>query len=355
LTRIEIGGLIADAAGNLFGTTVYGGAGGCGTAFELTNTGFQVSGTTDTTVPSETIGGPYSGNENTAIALAGLSVSASPNSLDPLSTVLSVANGTITVGTTGGATLSNNGTGSVTLSGTAAQIDADLAGASYQGNLNYYGPDSLSMVTTDTADGNQASATAAIAVADTTAPSETVGGPYSGNENTAIALGGLSVSASPNADDPLSTVLSVANGTITVGTSGGATLSNNGTGSVTLSGTAAQIDTALAGASYTGNTNYYGPDSLSMVTTDTADGSTTANLPVPTLTTLVTFNYSNGGVPFSGLLTDAAGDLFGTTHEGGANGDGTVFEIAKTGGIYATTPTTLVSFNGANGETRKPV
>ena len=34
---------------------------------------------------------------------------------------------------------------------------------------------------------------------------------------------------------------------------------------------------------------------------------------------------------------------------GGANGDGTVFEIAKTAHGYASTPTTLVSFNGTNG------
>ena len=51
----------------------------------------------------------------------------------------------------------------------------------------------------------------------------------------------------------------------------------------------------------------------------------------------------------AGLIADAAGDLFGTTEHGGANGDGTVFEIAKTAGGYASTPTTLVSFNGTNG------
>ena len=64
------------------------------------------------------------------------------------------------------------------------------------------------------------------------------------------------------------------------------------------------------------------------------------------LTTLVGFNGANGAAPDAGLIADAAGDLFGTTSEGGANGDGTVFEIAKTGGSYASTPTTLVSFNG---------
>ena len=50
-----------------------------------------------------------------------------------------------------------------------------------------------------------------------------------------------------------------------------------------------------------------------------------------------------------GLIADAAGDLFGTTSVGGAYGDGTVFEIANTASGYASTPTVLASFNGANG------
>ncbi len=48
----------------------------------------------------------------------------------------------------------------------------------------------------------------------------------------------------------------------------------------------------------------------------------------------------------AGLLADANGDLFGTSSFGGANGGGTVFEIKKTAGGYASTPTTLVSFTG---------
>ncbi len=68
-----------------------------------------------------------------------------------------------------------------------------------------------------------------------------------------------------------------------------------------------------------------------------------------TPTTVVSFNGINGTAPQAGLIADAAGNLFGTTLRGGANGDGTVFEIAKAGGSYASTPTTLVSFNRANG------
>ena len=68
-----------------------------------------------------------------------------------------------------------------------------------------------------------------------------------------------------------------------------------------------------------------------------------------TLTTLVGFDGPNGEEPTSDLIADAAGDLFGTTNLGGASGGGTVFEIAKTAGGYANTPATLVSFNGADG------
>jgi len=50
-----------------------------------------------------------------------------------------------------------------------------------------------------------------------------------------------------------------------------------------------------------------------------------------TPTTLVTFNGSNGETPVAGLIADAAGDLFGTTQAGGANDIGTVFELTETG------------------------
>ena len=50
------------------------------------------------------------------------------------------------------------------------------------------------------------------------------------------------------------------------------------------------------------------------------------------------------------LIADAAGDLFGTTAGGGTSGLGTVFEIAKTSGGYSMTPKVLVSFDQTNGQ-----
>src|SRR5581483_7459043 len=71
----------------------------------------------------------------------------------------------------------------------------------------------------------------------------------------------------------------------------------------------------------------------------------TAGAYASTPTTLVSFTGSTFDGPHSGLLADAAGDLFGTTFQDGANGDGTVFEIAKTANGYSSTPTILFTFN----------
>jgi uncharacterized repeat protein (TIGR03803 family) len=69
-----------------------------------------------------------------------------------------------------------------------------------------------------------------------------------------------------------------------------------------------------------------------------------------TVITLASFNgangvYSNGEFPNGTLIRDSSGNLYGTTNEGGAFNDGTVFEVALDSGLV----TTLASFNGANG------
>ena len=68
-----------------------------------------------------------------------------------------------------------------------------------------------------------------------------------------------------------------------------------------------------------------------------------------TATPLVSFNFSDGGQPVGKLVEDVAGNLFGTTYQGGLYNAGTVFEIAKTNSGYASTPTILFNFDGTNG------
>ena len=75
----------------------------------------------------------------------------------------------------------------------------------------------------------------------------------------------------------------------------------------------------------------------------------------PTLTTLTSFLTTPAAFPTAGVIVNSSGDLLGTTSGeapygfDGAYGHATVFEITNNDGSYATTPTILASFNGANG------
>jgi uncharacterized repeat protein (TIGR03803 family) len=61
--------------------------------------------------------------------------------------------------------------------------------------------------------------------------------------------------------------------------------------------------------------------------------------------TLAQFNSTNGGFVYAGLIEDAAANFYGTVYGGGANSNGTVFKVAA--GSHAIS--TLATFNGTNG------
>jgi uncharacterized repeat protein (TIGR03803 family) len=86
-----------------------------------------------------------------------------------------------------------------------------------------------------------------------------------------------------------------------------------------------------------GTTEFGGADGIGTVF-EIAHGSTN-------LTTLASFNAVNGSEPSAGVTRDSSGDLFGTTYLGGSNGTGTVFEILH----GSTKLTTVASFTQANG------
>ena len=83
----------------------------------------------------------------------------------------------------------------------------------------------------------------------------TVPGAQSVNEDTNLAIAGLAVSDVDAAAGTLTTTLSVAHGTLTVASAGGAGITGSGTNSVVLTGTLAQINTTLSAA---GNVVYQG-------------------------------------------------------------------------------------------------
>src|SRR4029453_13955612 len=179
--------------------------------------------------PVNTVPGAQSVAEDTALPIAGVSVADVDSGT--LTTTLNVSSGTINV--IAGAGVSGNGTGSVSITGTAAQINTALAGLSYTGNLDFNGADTLTVATSDTI----ATYTDTIAItvnAVNDAPVNTVPGAQSVAEDTALSIAGVSVADVHSGT--LTPTLNVASGTINV--TAGAGVTNNGTASVTITGTA---------------------------------------------------------------------------------------------------------------------
>lgn len=81
------------------------------------------------------------------------------------------------------------------------------------------------------------------------------------------------------------------------------------------------------------------------IATDNAGNSATSAPVAYPLTTLITFDGVNGANAYGGLAIDSSGNLYGTTLAGGAYGKGTVFKIAAGTNLL----TTIASFNGTNG------
>lgn len=60
------------------------------------------------------------------------------------------------------------------------------------------------------------------------------------------------------------------------------------------------------------------------------------------------FNGDNGLYPYSGVIFDAQGNIYGTTWSGGANQDGTVYRLVQSGGSWNLE--TLHTFNATDGK-----
>jgi hypothetical protein len=256
-----------------------------------------------------------------------------------LTTTISVADGTLTLSQITGLTIDNgsNGSASMRISGTIADINSALNGLIYRPTKDYAGADTLTITTNDGSSTDTDTVGITI-TANATAPVLTL--PIAAQtvaEDTASYLNFTGSNAitltDADANDLQTLTLTVAHGTLNIKTdvSGSIGATANGTSSVVLSGTAAQLAATLAhanGVQYTSSLNYnssagLGAETLSFALSDGVaahnqsghvDITVTPNATAPVLTlpaaaqtvmedVLTYLNFT--GVPNAITLTDA--------------------------------------------------
>jgi hypothetical protein len=202
----------------------------------------------------------------------------------PLSVTLSVPNGTLTLASLTGLTfITGDGAadGTMTFTGTLANINAALNGLSYAPG-DYNGSATIQIDVDDqgnTGAGGSLTDSASVDViiaAVNDSPVNIVPGPQSTNEDTALVFstaGGNAIVVTDIDVDSgdLSITLTATNGTLTLaGLTGLLFSAGDGTGDATMTftGTLAAINAALNGLTYSPNLNYNGPAALTIATND---------------------------------------------------------------------------------------
>ena len=308
-TLAAAGGLTYTPTGNYNGadrvriTTDDGGATGLDPG--LTGTATSEADQDSKTISVTAVNDPVTGTapatatlaeDATNVAISGLSISDVDATLAPAGVydvTLSATNGTLTLTTLTGLTFSGGSDGTadatMTFHGTLADINTALATASYTPTANYNGAATITMAVTDTFGGVVATGTGA-ATNDTDIINVTVtavNDPVTTNapatatlaeDATNVAIAGLSISDIDAALAPAGVydvTLSATHGLLTLTTITGLTFSTgSGTGDATMTfhGTLADINTALATAKYTPDTNYNGAATITLNATDTFGG-----------------------------------------------------------------------------------
>jgi hypothetical protein len=218
----------------------------------------------------------FSSANNNAITLGDSVAGSNSDSL-----TLSVAHGTLTLATISGLTFTtgSNGGASFTVTGTVANLNAALSGLTYRPAANYTGPDSLAVSITDPGDNESASTSVALSVTAFSPPSISAPVGASAVLNGSLVFSSANNNAITVADSGPgsgadSLKLSVAQGTVTLATTSGLTITSgaNGSASVTVIGSIANLNAALNGLTYKPATGYTGFDSLAILLQDTAKG-----------------------------------------------------------------------------------
>ncbi len=222
-------------------------------------------------MPANSVPGPQTTAENTALVFSAANTNAitiadpdNPSSNEQAE--LTVANGTLTVGSTDGVSVSGNGTADVTVTAPLDAINSALDGLSYAPNQYFHGSDTLTLNTNDLGNGTAGGpftdmSSVQITVNDTIPPTA-VNDAFSTNENVSLTTGNVLTNDSDPDGDTLTAVQ------VTGPTNGSLTLNSDGT------------------FTYTPNNDFHGTDSFTYQATD---GTLLSN----TATVTITVNHVN--------------------------------------------------------------
>ena len=200
---------------------------------------------------------------------------------------LKVEHGVLTLGSTSGLTnVTDDGTGSITIEGDIASLNAALNGLTYNSNDNFYGSDTLAITIDDQGNtGAPNNLTADFDVAITVTPVNDA------PEITAPALASVAEDQNFNFGSTISIndidlasgtaimTLKVEHGVLTLGSTSGLTsVTGDVTGSITIEGDIASLNAALNGLIYNSNDNFYGSDTLAITIDDQGNTGAPNNL-----------------------------------------------------------------------------
>ncbi|MDA0812713.1 MAG: hypothetical protein O3C21_10030, partial [Verrucomicrobia bacterium] len=288
--------------------------------------------------------GPLEFAEGTSAAITGIAVADPDSAGGNLSVAMSVANGILNIADTvaggvGVAAITDNGSASVSLTGTLAELNATFAdpnGIIYLSNPGFQGDDILEIVANDNGNnGGEAqfgSATVEIAVtaAPNQPPSVTVpDGPLTATVEVPTSIEGIVLVDSDSGEGSLTVVVSVANGILNIadtvaGGVGVAAITDNGSATVSLTGTLAELNATFAdpnGVIYLSNPGFQGEDSLQLAATDSAAGIGNATVtllvnpaPMPSSTASISGLVFSGTEGIRFTLTGDPGTSFIVEH-----------------------------------------
>ncbi|WP_148140612.1 retention module-containing protein [Aeromonas sp. YN13HZO-058] len=220
---------------------------------------------------------PQVAQEDQPFVIHGLQVKDVDAGSSPIEVRLSVEHGSLNLVAGSGVTVTGNGSGMLVLSGPLDAINALLSGGvTYKGEQDFNGQDRLTMVTNDlgnSGSGGALSDTDVVAIEVqpvNDAPVNQLPGSMTVKEDGSLSLSGVSVKDVDAGSAPVSMVLRVEHGVLTLlGATGAVVVQGAGTSEITLVGSLADLNQLLASnLHYEPANDFWGQDTLTVTTSD---------------------------------------------------------------------------------------